>query len=470
MLLSKLDGDLTPEQERQVSFIRKSADDLSAIVSDLLDLAKVEAGKIEARPADFEVAELFAALKGVSRPLLQGDAVALVFEEAEGLPVLHTDEGKVSQILRNFVSNAIKFTERGEVRVRAERGEGDAVVFSVSDTGIGIAPENQERIFEEFAQVESPVQRRVKGTGLGLPLSRRLAELLGGTVRVESEPGSGSTFLLAIPARFGAGAERRREDDGGRVPVLVVDAEPDAPDAYGALLAGSDFRPVVARSIADARRAIEQERPEAVVLDVLLEGESGWGLLEELKRDEATRGTPVLVVTRVENEQKARDLGADWFALKPVAGEQLVGELTRLAREGLSRAILLVDDDPVARYLLRELIGDVPYAVVEAADGAEGLRVAKAERPAVVFLDLVMPGMLGADVLDALKADPATRPIPVIIYTSETIDDEKRRRLEERVVAILYKEMESRDASAAQVAAALTRAGLKGITKEQPNV
>jgi signal transduction histidine kinase len=183
ILLDRIDGDLTSEQELQVSLVRTAAQDLYELVNDLLDLAKVEAGKVVVRPAEFEVANLFGALRGMLRPLLVSDSVALVFEDPAGIPPLDTDEGKVSQILRNFLSNALKFTERGEIRVSATFDEAaGTAIFRVADTGIGIAPEDQERIFLEFSQVEHALQKKVKGTGLGLPLSRRLAQLLGGDV------------------------------------------------------------------------------------------------------------------------------------------------------------------------------------------------------------------------------------------------------------------------------------------------
>ncbi|CAN5407295.1 ATP-binding protein [soil metagenome] len=200
LLIDRSDGDLTSEQEKQVRFIRKSAEGLLEMVNDLLDLAKIEAGKIEVRPIEFSPATLFSALRGMLRPLLVSEAVNLVFEEPRDIPMLYSDEGKISQILRNFISNALKFTERGEVRVKAMLNPAqNTVVFSVSDTGVGIAMADQERIFEEFTQIEHPIQGRVKGTGLGLPLCRRLATLLGGHVDVESAVGVGSTFTATIP-------------------------------------------------------------------------------------------------------------------------------------------------------------------------------------------------------------------------------------------------------------------------------
>ena len=187
------------EQRRQAKYIRQSGDALFAIVNDLLDLAKIEAGKSDVYPGTVDVAELFGTLRGVFRPLMTSDAVALVIEPVPRGLTLSTDEGKLAQILRNFISNAVKFTERGAIRLRATLLDGDRVELAVRDTGIGIAPEDLERVFEEFVQIASPLQARVRGTGLGLPLTRKLARLLGGDVTVESRPGAGSTFALTIP-------------------------------------------------------------------------------------------------------------------------------------------------------------------------------------------------------------------------------------------------------------------------------
>ena len=216
LLLDGDDGELTVEQERQVGYIVQSAESLTDLVNDLLDLAKVEAGKLDVRPGEFTVSELFGGLRGALRPLQKNSAVDLALDEPSGIPALFTDEGKVAQILRNFVANALKFTESGEVRVAASHDAGTGrVVFSVRDTGIGIAEADRERIFDEFAQVESPLQGRTKGTGLGLPLSRRLAELLGGEVAVESTPGHGSTFTLVIPAALERVAPTRAPAEEG---------------------------------------------------------------------------------------------------------------------------------------------------------------------------------------------------------------------------------------------------------------
>ena len=202
ILLDQMDGPLTEEQEKQVRFVQSSAEELTEMVNDLLDLAKIEAGRISISPEWFEMVDLFAALRGMFKPILTNEAVALVFEEPTDVPRVFTDDKKLSQILRNFISNALKFTQSGEVRVSSQYRTPGWVTFSVADTGIGIAPEHQGALFQDFVQVDAPIQRRFRGTGLGLALSKRLAELLGGSVAVQSELGQGSTFFAIIPIHF----------------------------------------------------------------------------------------------------------------------------------------------------------------------------------------------------------------------------------------------------------------------------
>ncbi len=199
LLMNRMDGDLSAEQERQIRMIRDSAMTVTELVSDLLELARMEAGKTLARVSTFSLGDLFAGLRGMFRPLATSDAVSVVFEDVGHIPELQTDEGKIGQILRNLISNALKFTERGEIRVKAALRDGDVIVFTVTDTGIGIAPENHDLVFQEFSQIENPFQRRSAGAGLGLPLSRKLAIYLGGSLTVTSELGHGATFTAAIP-------------------------------------------------------------------------------------------------------------------------------------------------------------------------------------------------------------------------------------------------------------------------------
>lgn len=223
LLLDRMDGPLSDEQEKQVLLVQQSAVELSEMVDDLLDLAKIEAGRISVSPAWFEMVDLFAALRGMFKPLLSMTTVMLIFEEPRDIPRIYTDDKRLSQILRNFISNALKFTQQGEVRVRARPEGTQAVTFSVSDTGIGIAREHQAAIFQDFVQIDSPLQRKWRGTGLGLSLSKKIAELLGGSVAMTSEPGAGSTFSVTIPIQF------------GEQPTTVSEESPPLPASKGRL-------------------------------------------------------------------------------------------------------------------------------------------------------------------------------------------------------------------------------------------
>ncbi|HYC04902.1 MAG TPA: ATP-binding protein [Azospirillaceae bacterium] len=339
LLLDRVDGELTPEQEKQVTLIRRSAENLTELVNDLLDIAKVEAGKVDLRPTEFTAAELFGGLRGALKPLQSGDAVDLIFEDPTGVPPLFTDEGKLSQVLRNFVSNALKFTEQGEIRVAARfDAAGGRVTFSVRDTGIGIAAEHHERIFQEFAQVENRLQAKVKGTGLGLPLSRRLAELMGGRVWVESEPGRGSTFHLEVPARLeGArdGAQDTASDRRGGAPRLLVIDDEEA-DRYvvrqTAQAAGAE--------VSEARGGVEGIElartllPDMIFLDIRMPGLTGFDVIAELGRDPLTTNIPVIICTSSVLDPK------DMARLARAAAIIPKGELTRDAVSALVRTIL----------------------------------------------------------------------------------------------------------------------------------
>ncbi|OUL34201.1 histidine kinase [Nostoc sp. T09] len=466
MLLARMDGDLTAEQEKQVTFIQKAASGLSELVNDLLDLAKVEAGKIEVRPSSFEVSDLLATLRGMLRPLLvQGSSVALIVEEPDSIAPLYTDEGKVAQILRNFVSNALKFTEQGEVRVSAMQ-TGHTVTFSVSDTGIGIATADQERIFEDFVQIESRLQKQVKGTGLGLPLSRKLAELLGGSVSVRSELGQGSIFTASIPIVYPHGTEFPTllqpiaSLEPTRLPILVVEDHPETLFIYENHLQQSTYQFIATRTLAQARLALQQLRPAAIMLDIMLEGENGWTFLREIKGDASTRSIPVLVITIIDNEKQALALGADGFLIKPVDRLPLLNKLNILIAQDQPQKILLIDDDPVSRYLVKQLLVNTPLSILEAANGQEGLNLAQREQPSAIVLDLEMPDISGFDVLKQLQNNSVTKSIPVIIHSSAHLDAKAQSQLAKQSIAILAKETGSQVAASAQLQDALVKAGL----------
>jgi signal transduction histidine kinase len=345
MLLDRTDGELSSEQELQINYIRKAAEDLSELVNDLLDIAKVEAGKLVVRAESFGVEALLGALRGMFRPLVGDDArVALVFAADDGLPDMTSDEGKIAQILRNFIANALKFTHRGEVRVTAQRHGDGYLRFAVSDTGIGIAPADQARIFEEFEQVHEAQSVNTRGTGLGLPLTRRLAALLGGRVELDSVLGSGSTFSAIIPVDWPgltattvaagayvdgvergdvgndvnevnavngvrrAAADEPTEPDDGRAiaaaglresapQVLVV--EDDEPTLYvvADAVRRAGYSPLVA---SDGQRGLElaaQLRPAAIVLDLAMPGIPGEEVMRRLAASPATAAIPIIINT-----------------------------------------------------------------------------------------------------------------------------------------------------------------------------
>lgn len=464
ILLDASDGPLTEEQRKQVRYIRTSAEELQQLVNDLLDLSKAESGKAQLRPERFTLSQLLSALRGQMEPLLNpAQPVALSVVEGAVDFELETDHGKVAQILRNLISNALKFTERGEVRVSARR-EGDCAVFSVRDSGIGIAPEHFERVFEEFGQIDSPLQQRVKGTGLGLPLSRRLAELLEGRLELESELGKGSTFSLTIPLVHSEVKElatlTARPIDPGKAPILVVEDDRKTIFVYEKYLSMAGFQVIPARTIDDARRAMASLRPAAIVLDIMLEGETTWDFLADLKRNPETSEVPVLVVTVTSKAQKARALGADEFWLKPVNPERLINKLKSLTRPGIQTKVLVIDDDERARYLIKKLLTGTPYELVEAVDGPEGVRLAREASPHVILLDFLLQDMTAFDVLDELKADPRTRSIPVIVVTSHMLDASERKRLAADTEAILSKENLSRELAINRIRDALGKAGV----------
>jgi signal transduction histidine kinase/ActR/RegA family two-component response regulator len=352
LLLARSDGPVTAEQEIQLGFISAATASLTDLVDDLLDLAKIEAGKVEVRPSEVSIVELFSALRGMLRPLLVTDNVRLRFHVEAGLPSVFTDESKVAQILRNLVSNALKFTEQGEIRVTAARDLGEAITLSVMDNGIGIAEENHERIFEEFTQIPSALQARVKGTGLGLPLCRRLAQLLGGVISLRSALGQGSTFKVTLPLRY-----QERGADIASLPAIV------------------------ASSVGDAHP-----------------------------------GSP----------------------LQKTALVEAPGQLPRTR-------ILIIDDEPAARYTIRKLFDQKRYEVMEAADAREGLLHATTMSPEIIVLDLNLPDRRGEDLLKDLRNREVTTKIPVIIATSQQLSSEAWTILRQRAAAVLPKSTLTRE-------------------------
>jgi len=451
LLLNRTDGDLNAEQVQQVEYIRRAALDLLELVNDLLDLAKVEAGKVEVKPLDFTASNLFCALRGMLKPVLLNQSVSLVFDNADHIPAIYGDEGKVSQILRNFISNALKFTESGEVRVSAALDDRESVVFSVSDTGIGIAPENLELIFQDFVQVDSPIQRRVKGTGLGLPLSKKLATVLQGEVSVRSELGLGSTFRVRIPLQYrGTAGEQPSEvqtnpmnswvPQPGKLPVLIVEDSPAMKMMYNSYLENSVFQAIHASTTREAEQILEELQPAAIVLDVVLRSEDTWAFLARHAEEARAKSVPILVVSTIEDQAKAYHLGVSGYLVKPIERMDLICRLRLVTRQMPPSRVLIIDDEETDRYLFKRQLKDSAFLVSEASGGGEGIRKALDEQPHLIVLDIHMPDMTGFEVLERLKANAATRDIPVVICTSRILTVQERNQLTGRTATILSKQ------------------------------
>jgi len=349
LLLKRTDGELTSEQEKQVVYIRKAVEGLAEMVNDLLDLAKVESGKTEIRTSVVEVSQVLGAVRALMRPLATNDDVTVIFEEPPAGLLMETDEAKIGQVLRNLVSNALKFTEKGHVRVRVSPDpESDLISFFVEDTGIGIAPEHLGVIFEEFSQIQHTIQKRVKGTGLGLPLSRKLAELLGGTLEVSSQQGVGSTFVLTLPRKVtipaATGGAPASLPDKAVPAVLIVDDEEASRYVCRQMFRGKQYRIIESGALEAAERA-RFERPELIILDLMMPGRTGFEVLDDLKANPDTGEIPVVIHTS-KNLTHADDvrLSGRHIGLLPKSGKNRREAFIAIRR--VLRDADLFDDEP----------------------------------------------------------------------------------------------------------------------------
>jgi CheY-like chemotaxis protein len=367
--------------------------------------------------------------------------VDLVFENTAGAAALTTDEGKVSQVLRNFISNAIKFTPQGTISVIAGM-EGETVRFEVRDTGIGIPPEQHDRIFEEFTQVENPLQEKFRGTGLGLPLSRNLAALLGGRVWVESQVGRGSSFFAEFPAVYRGEAARQGDlqaRDFNRAPVLLVDDSADAFTAVEPFFRNSEFQLVHMDTLERASKWLAIHTPVAIVANMYLQGSATGAFFKTYKKGlrAGAKKPAVIAVSLYDDASIAALNGADLFFKQPYDPLVLMRDIRRLAEKEQPKRLLLVDDNEVSRYILRQLLDQPWLTLAEARNGEECLREIEAERPDALILDLIMPGLSGMEVLEVLRSREETRTLPVIVYTSKTLSPAELSRIERLQAAVV---------------------------------
>jgi len=475
ILADRLDGELNAEQAKQVSIIERNAHNLLGLINDILDLSKIESGKLELLPAPFNPAMLAQTVRTMMAPLVAEKGIELRVELPPALPRMHSDEGKLKQILLNLLSNAVKFTEHGSVTLSAQSGVADGgdgqpwISFAVTDTGIGIAPQDQVDIWQEFRQIDGSLSRRHEGTGLGLAIVRRLVAMLGGDVALESQPGKGSTFTVSLPVELaepareiepfmpalpmpaGPSTELPRYRATEKPLVLVVDDDPEVIYILEKYLRDDGFEIAVART-GDA--AIEQARalrPFAITLDIMLPGTDGWEVIQTLKDDPATADIPIIVVSMLDNRQLGYSLGAAEYLVKPVSRKVLLERLAQLRANAPVQHVLVVEDDLVEQRVLAMVLGEAGLEVTAFASGTEALEWLADHTPDLITLDLMMPGMDGMEVLDQIKHRPHLRGVPVLIITAKEILPEDRVRLNSRIAAIIRKGPSQRETLLAEV-------------------
>jgi CheY-like chemotaxis protein/CHASE3 domain sensor protein len=471
LILAKLlsenhDGNLNAEQIKFAETIYSAGNDLLTLINDILDLSKIEAGKLDIRPEEVTLARLIEELGDVFRPIARDKGIELGVGVDAGAPAtLVTDPTRLAQILKNLLSNALKFTERGGVTLRVRRDGRDGLAFDVKDTGIGIAPEQHEVIFEAFRQADGTTNRKYGGTGLGLSISRDLARLLGGELKLESAPGRGSTFTLTLPARIEGASELpsapvaarpavapgpapaapqpaprapRPQDRAGRL-ILLIEDDPAFAGVLQRLARELEFEAVVAVSGEEGLRVAEELRPSAIVLDVGLPDRSGLSVLDALKHQPATRHIPVHVISASDYTRTALEMGAAGYAVKPVKREELVQALKNLEAkftQALHR-ILVVEDDPVARESTCRLLEGRDVETVAVGSAAEALAKLSASTFDCMVLDLSLPDRSGFELLDEMsKMEGASFP-PVIVYTGRSLsrgEEQRLRRLSHSII------------------------------------
>ena len=434
-------------QRRFLTQVHSSGKHLLGLINDILDLSKVEAGQMEIRVTAMALGPIVNQVLSIVEPLAAQKSITIQSGVPKDLDVT-ADSAKLKQMLLNLVSNAIKFTpDAGVVRIDARR-TGSTVDIAVADNGIGIPKEEQANIFREFHQVDPGPGRRQQGTGLGLALTRRFAQLHGGDVRVESTPGQGSVFTLSLPVQ----AEKEqpvtepvhldgRPVDESRPLVLVIEDDPGASELIARQLQSGGFRVEFARTGTEAIAKARTLHPAAITLDILLPELDGWEVMTRLKRDDETSHIPVVVVSVVDNPDLGKSLGAFDYFVKPVDGRELVERLGRFKRQPATASgnmtVLVVDDEAANRHYLTRILEPAGFQVVLAAGGREAIELATSNPPDLVLLDLMMPEVTGFDVVEALRAHARTRETPIMILTARHLTEADKRHLNGHVSTIL---------------------------------
>jgi PAS domain S-box-containing protein len=436
--------------------IHSAGKHLLALINDILDLSKIEAGKMDLYLDEFDLGDVVRQVATTIRPLVQknGNEFSLRLDGEPGS--MMSDQTRLRQVLLNLLSNASKFTENGTISLEVARraagnDDGDEVRLVVRDTGIGMTPEQISKLFQPFTQAEASTATKYGGTGLGLTISRRFCRMMGGDILVESEEGVGSTFTVRLPAHLEAPAplpaeetdepaEEPAEPEGTTVgSVLVIDDDPLARQLLRRLLVGEGFTVYEA---ADGATGLERARrlePDCITLDVMMPGTDGWTVLTQLKQDEELAGIPVIMLSVLDERSLGFALGASEYLTKPVERSHLAGVLGRYAPHG-GEHVLVVEDDAAVRDALRRAFEKDERRVTEAENGRVALEKLEEAIPDLVLLDLIMPEMDGFEFLEAMRARPELAGVPVVVLTAMDLTDEDRRRLNGGVERILQKD------------------------------
>ena len=437
---------------------------LLALINDILDLSKIESGKMELFLEDFDLPGLIRDVQSTIQPLVEKNANLLQVSCPPDLGTMHADVTRVRQVLFNLLSNASKFTERGLIRLEAhaESAEGvDWVAFHVRDTGIGLTPEQLGRLFQAFTQADASTSRKYGGTGLGLVISRRFCQVMGGDVTVTSEPGKGSTFSVRLPRRVGGGREApapqpppSREPlpaDMAAAKVLIIDDDVAARDLMSRGLVKEGFQVFTAASGEEGIRMAKEVRPDVITLDVLMPGMDGWAVLRALKSDKEVADIPVIMVTMVDDKDMGHALGAADYLPKPIDRERLVSMLGRYRCKHPPCPILVIEDDASTREMIRRTLEQDGWTVCEAENGRVGLERLAENRPDLILLDLMMPEMDGFEFVAELRRHAEWKGIPVVVVTARDITREDRVRLNGQVKKIFQKGALSREDLAREI-------------------
>jgi PAS domain S-box-containing protein len=459
--------------------INKAGTHLLALINDVLDLSKIESGKIEAFPEDIDIDSLIDEVSTTAQPLMEKNGNKLAIERGKELGNAYQDLTKLRQTLFNLLSNAAKFTHDGTVTLHVNRSVQagvDWLTFAISDTGIGIAADKLEHVFEEFTQADDSTTRDYGGTGLGLAISRRFCQLLGGDLGVHSEPGEGSTFTIRIPASLPGtkpqappvdttpatgGAEPEAISKSGST-ILVIDDDPEACEIIEHYLLKDGFAVITAASGEQGLRLAHELQPAAITLDVMMPDMDGWSVLRALKADPVLRKIPVVMLTMIDDRTRGYSLGAVDYLTKPVDREQLHNVLARYYSEDKTSAVLLVEDDAETRHMMARTLEKAGWEVSEAGDGQEALDIMDSMQPGLILLDLMMPVMDGFGFLAAMRARPEWQQIPVIVITAKDLTEADRERLSGMVEEVLEKNACTREQLLERVREAVAACNIRG--------